>query len=354
MRRDSANLSFLAFMGIALSVGAYALCGAVGGVLVPLLLARASQDGLVGQLSNGASLLSLLPFFVLVTTVLGLAGRSLVGQILASTRLAHRVHGLSRTLPDQLTERAIQAGLDGRIVLVDAPESFSFVYGLLTPRVALSRGLFECVSGDELQAVLEHEQYHVCNLDPLKALLVRALSTALFFLPALDSLCARYLTGRELAADRCAISVCGPRPLAGALLKVVRGPEWSELDLAAPIGGLELLDVRVAQLETGTEPKLQAPSVVPAALSLLGAALFIATFLVSVSSFGGPTAVYRTTGTGLAATTLLGGLSCAAPFAGMGLLAYLIIALRASRPLRSGGRQIASSDAEAFALPREG
>src|SRR6185437_3005629 len=204
---------------------------------------------------------------------------------------------------------------------------------------------------DELQAVLEHEQYHVCNLDPLKALLVRALSTALFFLPALDSLCARYLTGRELAADRCAISVCGPRPLAGALLKVVRGPEWSELDLAAPIGGLELLDVRVAQLETGTEPKLQAPSVVPAALSLLGAALFIATFLVSVSSFGGPTAVYRTTGTGLAATTLLGGLSCAAPFAGMGLLAYLIIALRASRPLRSGGRQIASSDAEAFALP---
>ena len=36
--------------------------------------------------------------------------------------------------------------------------------------------------------MLEHERYHVCNLDPLKVVLVRALSAALFFLPALDSL----------------------------------------------------------------------------------------------------------------------------------------------------------------------
>ncbi len=82
--------------------------------------------------------------------------------------------------------------------------------------------------------MLEHERYHVCNLDPLKAVLVQALSAALFFLPALDALRGRYVAGREFAADRRAVAACGRRPLAGALLKVVRGPDWSELDIAAP------------------------------------------------------------------------------------------------------------------------
>jgi Zn-dependent protease with chaperone function len=333
MRLDSANRSFLAFMGLALLLGAYVLCGAVGGVIVPLLLARVSHGGLAGLLRDGALLLPLLLFVALVAVGLALAGRSLARQVLASRRLAYRVHGLARALPDQLIRVAMQAGLGGRVVLVDEPESFSFVYGVLTPRVAVSRGLLEGVSGGELRAVLEHERYHVCNLDPLKVVLVRALSAALFFLPALDSLHARYVAGRELAADRRAVAVCGRRPLAGALLKVVRGPEWSELDVAAPIGGPELLNVRVAQLETGTEPKLQALSITRAAISLLGAAMFVATFLVSVFNFGGPAAVYHATGTGLATATLLGSLSCTAPFAGAGLSAYMVIALRASRPL---------------------
>ncbi len=166
MRLDSANRSFLAFMGVALPLGAYVLCGAMGGVLVPLLLVRVSHGGLAGLLGDGASSLASLPFVVLIAVGLALAGRSLARQVLASHRLARRVRGLARALPDQLTRAAMQAGLGGRVVLVEAPESFSFVYGALTPRVAVSRGLLESVSGRELRAVLEHERYHVCNLDP--------------------------------------------------------------------------------------------------------------------------------------------------------------------------------------------
>ncbi len=181
--------------------------------------------------------------------------------------------------------------------------------------------------------MLEHERYHVCNLDPLKVVFVQALSAAFFFLPALDSLRARYLAGRELAADRMAVRACGRRPLAGALLKVVRGPDWSELEGVAAIGGPELLDVRVAQLETGIQPKLSTLSITRATVSLVGAALFAATFLAAVFSFGGPAAVYRATGTGLTIADLLSGLTCAAPFAGAGLVAYWLIARRASQPL---------------------
>jgi hypothetical protein len=166
---------------------------------------------------------------------------------------------------------------------------------------------------------------------------VQALSAAFLFLPALDSLRVRYVAARELAADRRALTLCGRRLLAGARLKVVRGPDWSELEVGAAIGGPELLDVRVAQLETGRQPKLTTPSITRATISLLGAALFAATLLTSASSFGGPAAVQHATGTSASTANLLGGLTCATPFAGVGLLAYWIVARRASRLLSASG-----------------
>jgi len=277
-------------------------------------------------------LLPVFLFIVLVVVGLALGARSVARQIVASQRLARRVRGLALELPDELALTASAVGLGGRVVLLDAPERFSFAYGALTPRVAVSRGLLQGVSDHELRAVLEHERYHVCNLDPLKVILVQALSAAFFFLPALDALRARYIAGRELAADRRAVTACGRQPLVGALLKVVRGPDWSELEGVAAIGGPELLDVRVAQLETGIQPKLATLSITRATVSLVGAALFAVVFLASVFSFGGPAAVYRATGTGLSTADLLSGLTCAAPFAGAGLVAYWLIARRASRP----------------------
>ena len=331
MRLDSANRSFLAMMTLALLLGMYVLCGAVGSVLVPLILKRVSHDGLTGLLSG--SFLPVLVFVVLVAVGLLLGARSICRQVAASGRLTRRVQGLLLRHPDGLGLTVTEVGLVGRVVLLDAPERFSFVYGLLTPRVAVSRGLLQGISDEELRAVLEHERYHVCNLDPLKILLVQALSATFFFLPALDSLRARYVAGRELAADRRAVRACGRRPLVSALLKVVRGPDWIELDGVAAIGGPELLDIRVAQLESGIQPKLSTLSFTRVTVSLLGAGLFAATFLASVISFGGTAAVHQATGTGLTTGDLLSGLACATPFAGAGLLAYWLIARRASRAI---------------------
>lgn len=338
MMLDSANRSFLALMSLALLLGMYVLCGAVGSVLAPLVMTRISHQGFAGFLDSGGSMLPVFLFTALVATGLAFGARSIARQITASQRLARRVRGLALELPDELALTASAIGLGGRVVLLDAPERFSFAYGVLAPRVAVSRGLLEGVSDDELRAVLEHERYHVCNLDPLKVVLVQALSAAFFFLPALDSLRAGYLAGRELAADRRAVTACGRRPLAGALLKVIRGPDWSELEGVAAIGGPELLDVRVAQLETGIQPKLATLSITRVTVSLVGAVVFAAIFLASVLSFGDPAAVYRATGTGLSTVDLLSGLICAAPFASAGLVAYWLIARRASRPLHRSRR----------------
>jgi len=330
MRLDSANRSFLALAGAGLLLGAYVVCGAVANMLEPLLLGRVAGHGLSGLVS--VSLLPVFVFLALVAAGLGLAGRSLVRQMLAARRLSRRVGELAMDLPDELTRTAAQAGLQGRLILLDAPQRFSFVYGALAPRVIVSRGLLQGLSTAELRAVLEHERYHVANLDPLKILVARVLTAAFVLLPALDSLHSRYVASRELAADRRALRVCGRNVLARALMKVVRGPDWSELAVTAPIGDPGLLDIRVAQLETGAEPKLAGLSLTGALLSLLGLTLVFATFLVSVSSFGGPAVIDQATPGGPAVSALLSGLRCTAPVAGAGLLAYLLIALRASRP----------------------
>lgn len=330
MRLDRANRSFLVCVLLALLIGAFVLCGAVGGVLVPLVAVRASR----GQFGGLLELAPALVFGAVTAIGLGLGMRTLTLQLVASRRLALSVRALAIAGSERLDQAAVVSRLDGRVVLVNAPVAFSFVYGLLTPRVAISRGLLESTTPAELRAILEHEHYHVCNLDPLKIVLLRVLAGALFFMPTLNWLCERYLSGRELAADRHAVTVCGRRPLAGALLKVLGGPAWDGLPLAAAIGEREVLDARLAQLESGLEPRPPALSLRGLALSLLGVAALLGVFLVSVSAFGGGQAVYRATGTGLAGAILLESLLCTAPFAGAGLLLFLLIALRARRPLR--------------------
>ncbi|WP_162231680.1 M48 family metalloprotease [Allosalinactinospora lopnorensis] len=76
-----------------------------------------------------------------------------------------------------------------------------------------------------------------------------------FYLPALRHLSERFVAGRELAADRRAITRCGTRPLAGALLRVLSPPAWAASPAAA-MAGATTVDARITQLETGSEPPL--------------------------------------------------------------------------------------------------
>lgn len=333
MRLDSANRSFAALVISCLLLGVYVLCGAVGCVLIPSIVSRLSQHGLSGLVERDHDLLPAVAFVLLVGMGVALGVRSLAQQIHASRVLALRVNSLTLPLPDGLAHAASMAGLDGRVVLVDAGEWFSFAYGALEPRVAVSRGLFEGVSAEELHAVLEHERYHVRNLDPLKVLVVRALPATFFFVPVLGALRARYVAGREMAADRRAVQACGRRALIGALLKVVRGPAWSELEVAAAIGGADLLDARVAQLENGREPRIAVLNPAMVALSLLGAVVFIGLFVASIIGFGGTSVVFQATGMRMNVADTLGAVMCVAPFALGGLAVYRWVAWRARDPL---------------------
>jgi len=330
---DSATRNFLGLVGIAATLAAYAVCGFIGYVLVPLLGLSPGRLAHLGPIC-------LLPAVALTTLVgasAGLAGRTLGRQISASHRLARRVRALALPPPPELLVAARATGLDGRVAVLDSPEQFSFVYGILVPRVAIGRGFVESLTAEELRAALEHERYHVRHLDPLRALLGKALTEALFLLPSLEVLRLRYEAGRELAADRRAEQACGRRPLLGALLKALGEPECEPV-ISASLADPGFLDARISRLEAGQEPALASAGIPGLLMSALGACSFLLLLVGAVVGLGGASALSDMAADELSSSGTLLGALCVAPVAAGAGLTYWRLSRRAGKPLPAEGR----------------
>ena len=294
-RVDTANRSFAALLAVV--IGAAIVAGLIGCCVIGVVTYRFGQDGVSAIDKPGT-----LPALVLLAlfgsgTILG--SRALRRQSAGTARLGRRVRRHTRLpVPPRLIAAAIEEGLASRVDLIEAAEPCSFTYGVTRPRVAVSTGLLERVDDDELAAVLAHERYHVSNWDPAKVFLTRTLPRVFPYLPVLDALHDRYLTSRELAADRRAIEQCGARSLTSALLKVVAGPEWADLRAAAAIGGDEALDARITQLEEHREPAPHPLGRARLALTLVGGGALVWSVFATLAAFGGPANLMRTLCTG--------------------------------------------------------
>lgn len=290
-RVDAANRSFLLFLAVV--AAPYLLLVLVCCGLVSILALRVADHGLGALTAGRGDLRPAAAVLLLVAVATVLALRALRIQVRATRSLAGRVRARAMPVPDALAQAAVRTGLAGRVDILDDDEPFSFAYGLFRPRVVVSRGLFESTEADELLAVLEHERYHVRQLDPLKVVVARAASAAYFFLPALRGLRSRYAAASELAADRRAMRTSGKRALAGALYRAVRGPDWNELTTAAAIGGPEFLDARVSQIESGEEPDIAPVSRGQAAVTVAALAAIGAVLAFTVVTLGGPGGMMR-------------------------------------------------------------
>jgi len=330
VRLDTANRAFLTL--VALALAPFVLLGVFGCGVLSYLAYRIAADG-PGVLTADADLRPAAAFFAVVSAGTVLAVRSLWQQHRATRRLAEHVRANQLSANADINAACQRVGLARVVDVVDSAEAWSFTYGLRAPRVAVSSHLAASASADELDAVLAHEWYHVRNRDPLKVVVARALPSAFFFLPALGHLRTRYLAGRELAADRRAVDATGRRPLAAALYRVVAGPGWPELATAAAIGGEDLLDVRLTQLETGEEPAMTTVPRPVLAATAIGLVLLAAALVATVVGVGGPGEVMdmdsgREMGVEMGGFEILGGLSCGAAFVVGGALVYRRFARR--------------------------
>jgi Zn-dependent protease with chaperone function len=321
---DSPTRNFLGLVGISATLAAYVVCGFIVYVLVPLL---GLSPGALAHLGP-ACLLPAVALTALIGTSAGLALRTLRRQMSASHRLSRRVRTLALPPPPELSVAAKATGLDGRVTMLDSPEQFSFVYGVLVPRVAIGRGFLESLTEEELRAALEHERYHVRHLDPLRALFGKALAEAFFLLPSLEVLRLRYEAGRELAADLRAEQVCGRRPLLGALLKALEEP-GRELVISASLADPGFLDARISRLEAGQAPALASAGIQSLFMSALGACSFLLLFVAAVAGLGGTSALARVAADELSPGGALLGALCVVPIVAVGGLFYWRLSRRA-------------------------
>ena len=144
MRLDSANRSFLAFMGVALLLGVYVLCGAIG------RRARAAPPGAgIPRRARRAAgrrriLLPLAPVRRPGRGRCSRRGPLACRQVARlSPARASRAGADDSTLPDAACTRAARGRVGRARRAPGCVRAFSFVYGVLTPRVAVSRGLLE-------------------------------------------------------------------------------------------------------------------------------------------------------------------------------------------------------------------
>ncbi len=107
----------------------------------------------------------------------------------------------------------------GPVVFADT-RAMAFCAGYLRPRVYVSTAALHALTRDQLDAVLAHELHHARGRDPLRVMLTRVTSDALFFVPALRRSAEGYACLAELAADATAVRAHrgDPRPLAAALI----------------------------------------------------------------------------------------------------------------------------------------
>jgi hypothetical protein len=148
--------------------------------------------------------------------LLALAGLGTLSLTLALRSLTRQVRGKRRFMARlRIMRRADVAGTD--VLVFQSPRPEAFCAGCLRPRIYLSTTAM-ALPPEQLEAIVAHEGHHRRRRDPLRLLLARTLSEALFFMPALRRLTRRYGVLAELAADEAAVREHDRSTLAAALL----------------------------------------------------------------------------------------------------------------------------------------
>jgi hypothetical protein len=108
----------------------------------------------------------------------------------------------------------------GDAAVVEHDRTEAFCAGLLHPRIYVSTAAVAALDEQALAAVLDHEREHRRRHDPLRLLTGRVLVSALFFVPGLAALAARYQSLADLNADEHAVerSAAARQALARAML----------------------------------------------------------------------------------------------------------------------------------------
>ena len=160
---------------------------------------------------------------VLMAGLVSIGLVTLIWQAWRTCRCTNQlVHYAQIPMPLKFKTQVVEFGLDPQhIVLIQSPQPIALCFGFLRPRICLSTGLLELLSQTQIKAALLHEDYHRQRFDPLRLLVIEAITAALFFLPIVREWRVIFKIKLELDADHHAVQKTGKAALAGALHRIL-------------------------------------------------------------------------------------------------------------------------------------
>lgn len=166
---------------------------------------------IAGHLLNGVVMLTFIHLIWLVV-------KQLIGVHTAVNKLQKLGnHQLSLSMYERYDSTA------SSMLIVSRQEPLAMTIGFWRPRIVLSTGLLQLLDEEELEAVVQHERFHLSNRDPLRLMLLYVSASVFWYIPILRSGLEQYRLSREVLADQYAISrLESPLGLGSALLKLIK------------------------------------------------------------------------------------------------------------------------------------
>ena len=192
-------------------------------------------------------------------------------------------------ISNKLENVAKLLNLENKIVEINNSNLVIFCYGIFKPKICISSKFTKKLTKEELSTVLLHEQYHLMNFEPVKLLVIKAISKTLFFIPGLKALVKQYIILSELMADEWAVNKSRSKTtLASAIYKVLKINETiiTRKSFAVPFFN-NITDERIEKVVSNNYVfnfKAFSPKFVIIVFFFISSVLFFGLFLFSTES----------------------------------------------------------------------
>lgn len=147
----------------------------------------------------------------------------------------------------QFQAHSITGSITGR--RLDTPQLYAAQIGFWQPELVVSRGIFEQLTPEQVDAILHHEQAHAHFRDTFWFFWLGWMRHCTAWMPHTELLWQELLLLRELRADRWATQFVDPLVLASTLLRVVQSPLNLDLPYESAVGATTSLNRLEARID---------------------------------------------------------------------------------------------------------
>jgi bla regulator protein BlaR1 len=139
--------------------------------------------------------------------------------------------------------------INDNYITINSVRPFAFCFGIIKPKIYVSKKLIQILSKRELRSVILHEKYHIQKHDTLTLLIATVFESLTPHLPLVKDIIRNYKIERELMADKSAILELGSSNDLISVLKKLLKYE-SQIDFAGipAIAGIDTLEPRIKRL----------------------------------------------------------------------------------------------------------